>query len=139
MNHTASSYPRKEPVIESAEYYSVEEQKAVLGQRYDLNTTATDELYRLLKDMLPHNFTHSSQLSSYIIENKLGYKYPNISGIVRMANSKREWNFPGGISPGIYAIICDELELGNKGTEAIPIKFTSFKEMQSRMQKSPLT
>ena len=44
--------------------------------------------------------------------------------------------FSGGFPPDIYAIICDELKLGNENSDAIPIKFTSFKQLQAAQMKS---
>ncbi|GCL39705.1 hypothetical protein SR1949_48330 [Sphaerospermopsis reniformis] len=88
-----------------------------------------DELERLLTEMRPLNFKHSKELSAYIVQHQLGYRYPNISGIVRMAEEGREWDFHGGFPTDIYRIICKELNLDNQGTTAIPIKFTPFKTL----------
>ena len=85
-----------------------------------------EELGRLLSEMRPLNFTRSKQLSEYIVKHQLGYRYPNISGIVRMEGEGKEWNFSGGFPPDIYRIICEELDLGNQGTRARAIGFTSF-------------
>jgi hypothetical protein len=121
---------------ESSEYYSEGEHKALLELRHNLNSEAAEELYRLLREMVPLKFTRSSQLSHYIVSNRLGYKYPIISGVLRMKNDDKEWNFSGGFPPDIYAIICDELKLGNENSDAIPIKFTSFKQLQAAQMKS---
>ncbi|MEH2268274.1 MAG: hypothetical protein V7K68_07555, partial [Nostoc sp.] len=86
-----------------------------------------DELERLLVEMRPLNFTQSKQLSAYIVKHQLGYRYPNISGIVRMEEEGREWDFHGGFPTDIYKIVCQELNLDNQGTTARPIKFTPFK------------
>ena len=40
-----------------------------------------------------------------------------------------EWDFPGGFPRNIYKIICEELKLRNQGTDARPVKFTSFKDI----------
>ena len=56
------------------------------------------ELLLLLKELRPLKFKYSNQLSDYIVKNQLGYRYPNISGIVRMAEKGREWDFEGGFS-----------------------------------------
>ena len=81
----------------------------------------------LLPWMRPLNFTHSKQLSAYIVKHQLGYRYPNISGIVRMEEAGTEWDFHGGFPPDIYKVICMELNLDNQRTSARPVSFTPFK------------
>ena len=88
-----------------------------------------DELQQLLTEMRPKKFKRSKELSEYIVKYQLGYKYPNISGIVRMREAGREWNFHGGFPPDIYKIICGELGLGNQGTDARAVNFTPFKSI----------
>ncbi len=78
--------------------------------------------------MRPLKFTHSKQLSGYIVRYKLGYKYKNISGILRMELGGEEWDFHGGFPPEIYKIICIELGLANQNTPARPGRFTPFKD-----------
>lgn len=112
--------------------------RAELAEKHLLTTTAADELYKLLKDVSSLGFKRSKELSNYIVSQKLGDKYPNISGIVTMKEEGREWDFRGGFPPKIYAIICDELELNNQGTRARAVKFKSFKEMQSSRDISHL-
>jgi cold shock CspA family protein len=106
-----------------------------IAKRYRLDITSADELYRLLKDLGSLGFTHSTQLSDYIRINQLGYRYPNISGIVTMNNGGRAWEFTGGFSREVYRIICQELGLANQGTSAIATDFESFQEIYSRNQK----
>ena len=103
--------------------------QATLAKRYDLNPVESEELYELLAFMTPKEFTTSKQLSNFIVTQKLGYQYPNISGIVRMKQDGNEWDFEGGFPPKIYAIVCDELGLNNQGTRARPIGFTSFRNL----------
>lgn len=105
--------------------------KSELAEEHNLTTTEADELYNLLEKVRPLRFARSKQLSDYIVRNSLGYKYPNIAGIVRMEDGGTEWNFNGGFPPKIYAIICDELALGNQGTRARVVGFESYKQMQS--------
>ncbi len=93
------------------------------------------ELLLLLKELRPLKFKYSNQLSAYIVKNQLGYRYPNISGIVTMNNGDTGWEFPGGFSKEVYKIICRELRLANQGTSAIATDFESFQEIYSRNQK----
>jgi cold shock CspA family protein len=90
------------------------------------------ELLLLLKELRPLKFKYSNQLSDYIVKNQLGYRYPNISGIVRMAEEGREWDFEGGFSKEVYKIICEKLGLANQGTRAIATKFTSYQQLLNR-------
>ena len=94
-----------------------------------LTKVRAEELLQLLAEMYPLNFKESSDLSKYILKHKLGYKYPNISGIVRMKEEDTEWNFLGGFPPDIYKIVCEELNLSNRGTSARAEKFTPFKDI----------
>ena len=100
-----------------------------IAKCYNLTEVEADELQQLLTQMRPKKFTHSNQLSLYIVRHRLGYKYPNISGIVRMQEEGREWDFHGGFPPGIYRIICEELDLNNQGTNARAVEFTPFKSV----------
>ncbi len=103
--------------------------QATLAQRYGLGTVEAEELYELLASMTPEGFTTSKQLSNFIVTRQLGYQYPNISGIVRMEQDGREWDFKGGFPPRIYAIVCDELGLRSQRTRARPVGFTSFRDL----------
>ena len=87
------------------------------------------EFEQLIEEITPLGFTHSSQVSSYIMRTKLGYKYKNISGIIEMELEGRTWQFKGGFPPKIYAQICSELGLGNKGSYARVVGFNSFKKL----------
>lgn len=89
-----------------------------------------NEFEKLIAEIRPLGFTHSSQVSSYIMENKLGYKYKNISGIIEMELEGRTWQFKGGFPPKIYAQICSELGLGNRGSHARVVGFSSFKKLK---------
>ena len=101
----------------------------ILATNYRLEETEAQELHKLLTEMRPLHFRDSGALSEYIVENQLGYKYPHISGVVRMADADAEWDFHGGFPPKIYRIICEELKLGDRGTDARAISFTSFEQL----------
>ena len=118
--------------LDAAEVYVI----LKIAKKYQrLHTTMAYELYRLLKELGPLGFTHSSDLSRHIRRNELGYRYPNISGIVTMEDGGTRWLFPGGFPPAIYTIICQELRLRNQGTSARAIHFKPFKEIYSRNQE----
>lgn len=80
-------------------------------------------------------FTHSSQVSHYIVSNRLGYKYKNISGVLQMEFDGTTWDFKGGFPPKIYAKLCDELGLSNSGTRARAVAFESFDNIEERSNR----
>lgn len=100
-----------------------------MAKDYELTKPQASEFEQLITEMRPLTFTSSKQLSAYIVKHQLGYKYPNISGIVRMEEGVTQWDFHGGFSPGIYKKICRELRLDNEGTSARPVGFTPFKNI----------
>lgn len=103
-----------------------------LASKYSFTPVQSEELSQLLNDMSEKEFRLSSELSKYITSNKLGDQYPNIAGIVTMANDDNEWDFDGGFPKGIYRIICQELGLRDKGTSARAIKFTSYQDQKNQ-------
>ena len=90
------------------------------------------EFEQLVKELKTLGFTNSSEVSDYIVKNKLGYKYENISGILEMTNKGNKWNFEGGFPKHIYARLCQELNLENNGTTAKPGQFQSFKALEEQ-------
>jgi hypothetical protein len=115
----------------SAAASAAQEQCARVANQYNLDPEETKELILLLREMKAIGFTHSNQLSKYIMEKRLASKYPNISGIVRMELDGRQWDFRGGFPPQIYAIVCRELGLDNQRSRAVPVDFTSYKELSA--------
>jgi cold shock CspA family protein len=87
------------------------------------------EFEQLVAEMKFLGMTQSNQVSSYIMKNKLGYKYKNISGIVTMEKDGTSWNFNGGFPSRIYAMLCKELGLKSKGTQSRVVGFKSFKDL----------
>ena len=107
--------------------------KAKLQESFEKNTlqeeTEEKEFKQLVEEMKSKGFTHSKQVSNYIVKNRLGEKYKHISGIVRMEQAGTSWNFNGGFPPKIYARLCNELGLYSQGTNARAVGFTSFKDL----------
>lgn len=100
-----------------------------IAEEHELTKPQANELHQLLTEMRPLKFKRSKELSAHIVKHQLGYRYPNISGIVRMREADREWDFRGGFSPDIYKVICRELNLDNQRTNAEPVGFTPFKNV----------
>ncbi|HMO04413.1 MAG TPA: hypothetical protein PKE33_07325 [Kiritimatiellia bacterium] len=88
-----------------------------------------DEFKQLLNEISAMHFTRSSEVSEYIVRNKLGSKYKHISGILEMDLHGRRWNFNGGFSPEVYARLCEALGLGNQGSQSTPVSFTPYKDL----------
>lgn len=84
------------------------------------------ELFSLVQEIKSKRFQYSSELSRYISKNKLGYDYPNISGIVTMKSSGRSWDFKGGFPSNIYRIVCTILNLRSNGSFARAVGFKSY-------------
>lgn len=87
------------------------------------------EFEQLLAEMKPLGLTKSQDVSQYIINNRLGQKYKNISGIVTMEQDGISWDFRGGFPSKIYARLCKELGLVNQNTRARVVGFKSFKDL----------
>jgi len=91
-----------------------------------------NEFEQLVAEMTPLGFTHASEVSSYIRENKLGRKYKNISGVVIMEQEGRIWDFNGGFPKDIYARLCSKLNLDNEGSHARVVGFNPFKKINEQ-------
>ncbi|MDX7839503.1 hypothetical protein SJS76_08145 [Aeromonas caviae] len=94
-----------------------------------------DEFKSLVAETTKFAFTHSNQVSHYIVSNRLGYKYKNISGVLQMELDGTTWDFKGGFPPNIYAKLCDELGLSNSGTRAKAVAFESFGNIEERSNR----
>ena len=88
------------------------------------------EYSRLITKMRPLGYSSSSEVSRYIRRNRLGDKYPNISGMLEIEASEESWVFDGGISPRYYARLCNDLGLGNEGSGARARRFTSYRSLR---------
>lgn len=88
------------------------------------------EFNELVTELSVQGFTHSSEVSEYIVKNNLGAKYKNISGVLQMKKRGDEWSFEGGFPPNIYARLCQKLKLKNKGSQARPGEFTPYKNVK---------
>lgn len=97
-----------------------------LHRKYKLSPIDSAELAALIAEVKEKNFSFSSDLSNYIINNNLRQKYKNISGIVTMRKNTDEWDFPGGFPKEIYRIICQELNLEDNGTSARAVGFRNY-------------
>ncbi|MGN1394408.1 MAG: hypothetical protein ACI4V7_10370 [Succinivibrionaceae bacterium] len=84
------------------------------------------EFNQLVNEVSKYNFITSSQVSRYIRENRLGFKYRHISGRLEMKKGRDVWNFEGGISPKYFGRLCKELNLDNNHSLARVNKFTPY-------------
>ncbi|WP_174869218.1 hypothetical protein [Pectobacterium polaris] len=102
--------------------------KALSSKNYRFDKVQEDEFRRLVAEVSAQGFSTSGQVSQYIVRNKLGNQYQNISGILEMKKAGDVWDFKGGFPTQIYARLCQELHLEDNGSIARPGKFTSFKD-----------
>ncbi len=101
----------------------------IVAYKNHLPKDEADELSALITYMKKFNFSRSSDLSYYITKNKLGQRYPIISGIVKMKKGDDTWDLEGGFPTIVYRIICEELGLQDKGSLARPIGFKPYKNI----------
>lgn len=87
------------------------------------------ELKQLINQMRPKGFTTSKQLTIYIFKNKLGYKYPNISGRLIMEKNGEQYNFDDAFPTNIYTLLCKALKLESQNSGARPVQFTPRKDL----------
>jgi len=73
-----------------------EERKKQLEFQERQRKVEEEEFEQLVDEIQPKDFTQSSQVSQYIIRNRLGDKYKHISGVLEMMNSHSSWKFNGG-------------------------------------------
>jgi hypothetical protein len=103
--------------------------KAISDQRANQQRVKDEEFRQLVAEMSVLGFTHSAQVSRYIVRNRLGRKYRYISGILEMELDGRVWDFNGGFPTDIYARLCEALGLEDQGSRAVPTKFTPYDEI----------
>lgn len=97
------------------------------------NTESLDvqEFNELITELSKLGFTHSSEVSEYIVKNNLGNKYKNISGIIQMTKHSDKWLFDGGFPPDVYGRLCRKVKLNNNnGSQSRPGKFTPYKSIK---------
>ena len=98
-----------------------------LLNRYRLKYQEARELYEVITICIQRNFIFSHDLSNFIIENNLGFYFPNICGVLYMNDGYNQWKFYGGFSQKIYKILCFELNLLSKRSNASTTRFIPFK------------
>ncbi|MFN5471046.1 MAG: cold shock domain-containing protein [Pseudanabaena sp.] len=103
--------------------------QAIAEQKAAQEGVEEEEFRQLVEEISALRFTQSKQVSAYIVRNRLGHKYKQISGILQMELGGEVWNFNGGFPPNIYARLCDALGLGNQGSRAVPLAFTPYKDI----------
>lgn len=99
-----------------------------MGEYY-IDGEELKELRLLVADCRNRGFKTSYQVSRYIVNNRLGYKYRHIAGDLHLRNSYNQWIYKGGIAPKYYRMLCIELGLGNKHSDAEVEKLRSYAEM----------
>jgi cold shock CspA family protein len=114
---------------EDARRIEAAKQKETEDKIADKKRVEEEEFQQLVIEISSFSFTHSKQVSEYIVRQKLGHKYKNISGILKMEMNGEVWKFNGGFPPKVYAKLCCELRLENQGSRAKPLAFISYKDI----------
>lgn len=91
-----------------------------------------NEFEALVEEMQKFGFKESRDVSRYIVNNQLGLKYRNISGVVIMGQAGDHWKFNGGFPPDIYKKLCWRLGLVGRGSQAKVISFESYDSIDKR-------
>lgn len=116
-----------------ADIYSVRknerEMLIMIEFRKDATREEVKEFFCLVRECLPKKFTMSAQVTSYIMKNKLGFKYKHIAGELTLSKGADTWIYKGGISPEYYGKLCRALGLGNKKSKARVEEFQSFAQL----------
>lgn len=111
------------------------EQEAQRVKRNNQKELEEKEFEQLVAEIEPLGFSYSASVSKYIMDNKLGYKYKNISGIVIMEKDGDTWNFNGGFPSKIYARLCKELGVRGQRTRSRVVGFEPFNNLRSRRSR----
>lgn len=98
-------------------------------EKYYIADEELKELRLLVADCRNRGFKTSYQVSKYIVDNRLGYRYSHIAGDLHLRKSHDKWVYNGGIAPKYYRMLCIELGLGNRRSNAEVEKFRSYAEM----------
>lgn len=99
-----------------------------LLNKYLLTYKEAQELSYVMDLCIEQNFIFSRDLSNFIMENNLGFYFPNICGVLYMNDGCNQWKFYGGFSQKIYRILCFELNLLGRRSNASTTKFIPFKK-----------
>ena len=86
------------------------------------------EVEELVNFFKAKGFTKSYQISYYIQQNRIGYKFKHIAGYLTMSHGYNTWTFKGGIAPQFYGEICRRLGLTNKKSNSHVEGFKSYQE-----------
>lgn len=103
----------------------------LVRRRTEESELEREEFERLVSEMEPLGFTRSAEVSRYIRDNKLGKRYPHISGCLTMSMKGREWSFDGGISQSWYAALCRRFGLDGRYSGARVERFVSYSTMRA--------
>ncbi|MDA7659986.1 hypothetical protein N8556_00250 [bacterium] len=87
-----------------------------------------EEFIALVREMKSQGFGRSADVSKYIVKNRLGEKYKNISGWLDFEAGGDKWTFKGGIAPHVYGMLCTELGLADNRSGARPTEFVPFRD-----------
>lgn len=88
------------------------------------------EYSQLLRELREFGASNTGDVSRYIRSNNLKTRFKHITGVVNMGNhSGDSWKFDGGVSPAIYARLCQDLDFGRKSGNSYVTGFKSYDEV----------
>lgn len=101
----------------------------MISFRKNVTCEEKKEFFELVNECMKRKFRESREVTSYIMKNKLGYKYRHIAGHLHMNRGTDEWTYEGGISPEYYGKLCQALNLNKRVSNAKAKGFESFAEL----------
>ncbi len=90
------------------------------------------ELNYLIAEMADLGFKDSKEVSSYIVKKRLGEKYKEISGVVKMEKDGHLWDFYGGVPPHIFNKICERLGVTKSSSDTRVVDYSSFRDLDDK-------
>lgn len=108
-----------------------EESRRYMQEVIELQESKKREFQELLAELRPLGFTESWQASKYLFERHLGNKYKSISGVLKMKLGGEVWSFSGGFPTDVFARLCRELNLRDRGSGARAIEFKSYRSLEA--------
>lgn len=119
---------KKVKQVENDRLVAIRQQEAQLI--IDRKEMEEREFQQLVNEIRNLGFTESKQVSKYIRKNRLGYRYGNLTGVLRMGKGLDAWDFVGGIHYDFYTRLCSTLNLSSQKSGAKPTYFKSFNDLR---------
>lgn len=92
---------------------------------YHVSADDALELAGLCRELKPHNFIDRNTLKKYFECNKLGERYPNITGDLDMVHGNTIGTMKDAVKTNLYHVVCSEIGFTYQRSQSRPCRFTS--------------